>query len=61
MNSLLFVFKLNISLIDVHAITLKRRLNRLVDYSFKRKKGLKAFVKMNMANLILHAAVRYYF
>jgi hypothetical protein len=31
-NSLLFVFKLNISLIDVHTITLKRRLNELFDY-----------------------------
>jgi hypothetical protein len=32
--ALLFVFKLIISLIDVHTITLERRLNRLFDYFF---------------------------
>jgi hypothetical protein len=32
--ALLFVFKLIISLIDVHTITLKRGLNMLSDYFF---------------------------
>jgi hypothetical protein len=52
----MFVLKLNISLIDVHTITLKRRLNGLLDY-LKKEKGVNTFLKVNMANHILHAAV----
>jgi prepilin signal peptidase PulO-like enzyme (type II secretory pathway) len=38
--ALLFVFKLIISFIDVHTITLKRRLNRPLIISFKGKNVL---------------------
>jgi hypothetical protein len=55
-NSLLFVFKLNISLIDVHTITLKRRLNELYYYLWKEK-CLITFLKVNMTNLTLLVVV----
>jgi hypothetical protein len=54
--SLLFVFKLNISLIHVHTITLKRRLNKLFDYLLKEK-CLITFLKVKMTNLTLFVAV----
>jgi hypothetical protein len=53
---LLFVFKLNISLIDVHTITLKRSLNELFDYPGKEK-CLNTFLKINMTNLTLFVVV----
>jgi hypothetical protein len=44
------------SLIDVHAITLKKRLNRLL-IIFKREKCLNAFLQVNMTNPIQLVAV----
>jgi hypothetical protein len=52
----LFVFKLNISLIDVHTITLKRSLNELFDY-LEKEKCLNTFLKVNMTNFTLFVAV----
>jgi hypothetical protein len=43
----------------VHTITLKRRLNKPVDYLLKGKKCLNTFVKVNMPNHILLVAVCY--